>query len=141
MADSSRRRFLVSAGLAGRIVATGAVSLSTLAALSKRASAVPVSSSRCFLRGTHIQTPDGEIPVEDLTIGALVETLSGPLPVKWIGRQTFRKDSPSWHWSVAPVRVARFALCDQYPRRDLYLSPRHSLFIDGCFIPVEWLVN
>ena len=63
------------------------------------------------------------------------------MPVKWIGRQRFTKDSPSWHWSVAPIRVARFALSDQYPRRDLYLSPHHSLFIDGFLIPVEWLVN
>jgi Hint domain len=42
---------------------------------------------------------------------------------------------------VAPIRVARFALSDEYPRRDLYLSPRHSLFIDNFLIPVEWLVN
>jgi hypothetical protein len=42
---------------------------------------------------------------------------------------------------VAPIRVARFALSDHYPCRDLYLSPQHSLFIDGFLIPVEWLVN
>ena len=95
----------------------------------------------CFVRGTRIRTPEGEIAIEDLTIGSLVETLNGPLPIKWIGRQTFRKNGASWHWSVAPIRVARFALSDQYPRRDLYLSPRHSLFIDGCLIPVQWLVN
>src|ERR1700761_3829657 len=82
----------------------------------------------CFLRGTRIRTPEGEIAVEALKIGVLVETLNGPLPVKWIGRQSFRKDSPSWHWSVAPIRVSRFALSDEYPKRDLYLSPQHSLF-------------
>jgi Hint domain len=95
----------------------------------------------CFLRGTHIQTPDGEIAVEDLVIGALVETLNGALPIKWIGRQSYRKTSAAWHWSVGPIRVARFALSDQYPHRDLYLSPPHSLLIDGFLIPVEWLVN
>ena len=79
--------------------------------------------------------------VEDLKIGSLVETLNGPLPVRWIGQQTFRNDSPRWHWSIAPIRVSRFALSDQYPLRDLYLSPRHSLFLDGFLIPVEWLVN
>jgi hypothetical protein len=101
----------------------------------------PPGGGHCFLRGTRIQTSEGEIAVEDLTIGALVETLNGPLPIKWIGRQRFRKDSASWHRSVAPIRVARFALSDQYPRRDLYLSPRHSLLIDGFLIPAEWLVN
>jgi Hint domain len=145
---SSRRRFLeISAGLAGRVAASGAISLPILASISKRTRAGDRDGEgehhhhHCFLRGTRILTPGGEIPVEDLTIGALVETLNGPLPVKWIGRQRFKKDSPSWHWSVAPIRVARFALSDQYPRRDLYLSPNHSLFIDDFLIPVEWLVN
>jgi hypothetical protein len=63
------------------------------------------------------------------------------MPVKWIGRQKYEKASPVWHWSVAPIRVAAFALSDQYPRRDLFLSPHHSLFIDGLLIPVQWLVN
>jgi len=140
--DSSRRGFLeISARLAGRTAATGLVSLPILAAISKRASAHRNGHGHCFLRGTRIQTPCGEVPVEDLTIGALVETLNGPLPVKWIGRQRLRQNSLSWHWSAAPVRVARFALSDQYPRRDLYLSPKHCLFIDDSLIAVEWLVN
>ncbi|MGB8399529.1 Hint domain-containing protein [Bradyrhizobium sp.] len=148
MTHSSRRRFLeISAGLAGRVAASGALSLPILASISKRAKADGRDDGgerhhyHCFLRGTRILTPSGDIPVEDVTIGALVETLNGPLPVRWIGHQRFRKDSPSWHWSVAPIRVARFALSDQHPRRDLYLSPKHSLFIDGFLIPVEWLVN
>jgi hypothetical protein len=157
MTNSSRRQFLgISAGLAGRVAATGLVSLPMLASMSKKATAMGPTrwwrddpspggsnggSGKCFLRGTLVQTPGGEIPVEELTIGALVDTLRGPMPVKWIGRQRFEKASPSWHWSVAPIRVARFALSDQYPRRDLFLSPHHSLFIDGSLIPVEWLVN
>jgi hypothetical protein len=152
MTNSSRRRLLeISAGLAGKVAASGAVSLPILASMSKRATANgwtgwrpppgPGGNPHCFLRGTRILTPDGENPIEDLTIGGLVETLGGPLPIKWIGRQRFRKDSRSWHWSVAPIRVARSALSDQNPRRDLHLSPNHSLFIDGFLIPVEWLVN
>ena len=140
--------------MAGRVAASGAISLPILASLSKRARAIGWTGwggsggppgtggpGRCFLRGTRILTPRGEIPVEELAIGALVETLSGALPVKWIGRQRFKKNTTSWHWSVAPIRVARFALSDQYPRRDLYLSPNHCLFIDGFLIAVQWLVN
>ena len=154
MVNSSRRRFIKSStNLAAKIAATGIVSLPLLASMSKRARAMgwtgwndpgggnSPDAGHCFLRGTLVRTSEGEIAVEDLSIGALVETLNGPLPIKWIGRQRFRKDSASWHWSVAPIRVARFALSDQYPRRDLYLSPRHSLLIDGFLIPVEWLVN
>jgi hypothetical protein len=40
-----------------------------------------------------------------------------------------------------PIRVARFALDDQSPQADLYLSPKHALFVDGVLIPVKDLVN
>lgn len=96
----------------------------------------------CFGRGTLISTPEGEVPVEDLAIGGLVVTGSGPLPVKWIGRTILKKNaSGSWHPNVIPVRVARSAIDDQTPRRDLYLSQGHSLLIDGLLIPVKHLVN
>jgi Hint domain len=152
LVNSSRRSFIKSStNLAGKIAATGVVSLPLLASMSKKTWAwaggdwrnfnPPGGGGHCFLRGTRIRTPEGEIAVEDFTIGTLVDTLNGPLPIKWIGRQRFRKDSASWHWSVAPICVARFALSDQYPHRDLYLSPHHSLLIDGFLIPVQWLVN
>jgi hypothetical protein len=100
------------------------------------------NTGNCFLQGTRVLTPHGEVPIEELTIGSLVVTLNGPLPVKWIGRRTFKKVmASSWHPGVAPIRVARFALDDQYPLRDLYLSPEHSLFVDGALIPVKYLVN
>jgi hypothetical protein len=158
----ARRHFLgVSAAVAGRIAAGAAVGLPILASIAARADdrndrggprppggggggpgGGGPGQHHCFLRGTGILTPRGEVPVEELTIGALVETLSGPLPVKWIGRRRYNKAaSSSWHQSVAPIRVARLALHDQYPHRDLYLSPGHSLFVDGVLIPVKHLVN
>jgi hypothetical protein len=146
--SSARRHFLgISAAVAGRIAAGGAVGLPILASGSKPAKADrgrdrDDGNHHCFLTGTRILTPRGEVPVEELTIGALVDTLNGPLPVKWIGHRRFKKvASSSWHSSVAPIRVARFALTDQYPHRDLYLSPKHSLFVDGILIPVKHLVN
>jgi Hint domain len=153
--SSARRHFLgISAAVAGRIAAVAAASLPILASTSKRAKAdfEPDGDSDdsgdtdghgpgCFLSGTRILTPRGEVPVEELAIGALVDTLNGPLPVKWIGRERFKKTASSWHSSVAPIRVARFALDDQFPTRDLHLSPRHCLFVDGVLIPVEHLVN
>jgi hypothetical protein len=128
------------------IAAGGALGLPILASGSKPAKAEDEHQHEhhphCFLTGTRILTPRGEVPVEELTIGALVDTLNGPLPVEWIGRRRFKKvASPSWHSSVAPIRVARFALHDQYPHRDLHLSPEHSLFVDGALIPVKYLVN
>jgi hypothetical protein len=96
----------------------------------------------CFGRGTLILTAHGEVPIEKLAIGELVMTTNGAMPVRWVGRRTLRRNaSASWHPSVMPIRVARFALDDQTPRRDLYLSQEHSLFIDGLLIPVKDLVN
>ena len=82
------------------------------------------------------------MPVESLAIGTKVITTNGPKPVKWIGRQTLRRNrSVAWHPRVLPVRVSRFAIDDQTPRRDVRLSQWHSLFIDGVLIPARHLVN
>jgi hypothetical protein len=96
----------------------------------------------CFARGTLIRTAHGEVPVEDLTHGSLVTTTGGELPVKWVGRKILRRNaSASWHPSVVPVRVSRFAIDDRTPQRNLYLSQEHCLLIDGVLIPVKHLVN
>jgi hypothetical protein len=100
------------------------------------------SEPNCFLRGTAIMTPAGEVRIEDLRVGDLVETVRGQaMPVKWIGRQRYRKNAASWQKSVMPIRVARNALAEGVPHRDLYLSPSHALYIDGVLMRVKELVN
>jgi hypothetical protein len=142
-ASLARRHFM-------GIVVAGAGRLSTIAISSallagKSAYAKHPSGGgglHCFGRGTLILTARGEVPVEDLAIGEPVMTTNGALPVRWVGRRTIRRNgSTSWHPSVMPIRVARFAIDDQTPRRDLYLSQGHSLLIDGFLIPVKHLVN
>jgi hypothetical protein len=97
---------------------------------------------KCFLAGTRILTPEGKIPVEDLQIGNLVVTMRGEaLPVKWIGKQVYRRSGPTWHRSVMPIRIAAGAIDQQAPLSDLYLSPNHALYIDGYLMPVKELVN
>jgi hypothetical protein len=84
----------------------------------------------------------GERPVEDLRIGDVVLTLSGPKAIKWIGYNKYIKEGDRrWQASVMPIRVARFAIDDDAPRRDLYLSPGHCVFFNGALIPVKYLVN
>jgi hypothetical protein len=97
----------------------------------------------CYLRGTRIRTPHGELRIEDLKIGDAVTTLSGEgKPIKWIGRQHFRKDSGSdWPSALLPVRMSSFALDEHTPHTDLYLSPNHALLIDNVLIPAIYLVN
>ena len=40
-----------------------------------------------------------------------------------------------------PVRIAANAFGDGLPRRDLFLSPGHAVFVDGVLIPVKCLIN
>lgn len=101
-----------------------------------------MSMTNCLLRGTRISTALGERPVEDLKIGDQVLTLNGFQSIKWVGYRKFKKAAgKDWVESVKPIRVARFAIDERTPRRDLYLSPGHSIFIDNVLIPVEYLVN
>ncbi|NLS05605.1 Hint domain-containing protein [Rhizobium sp. P32RR-XVIII] len=96
----------------------------------------------CFLRGTSILTPTGEVRVEDIQIGDLVGTAHGrAMPVKWIGRTLYKRSGRSWNSDVVPIRISRHALDDRTPHRDLYLSPGHALFIDGDLILAKFLVN
>ena len=81
----------------------------------------------CFLKGTKILTPSGDRLVQDLQIGDEVQTLAGRKTIKWIAYNKFTKEEGrAWHDNVMPIRVARFAIDDRTPHRDLYLSPTAS---------------
>jgi hypothetical protein len=96
----------------------------------------------CFLRGTLIRTPQGEVPVETLSIGDEVSTHDGSSkPIKWIGHRAFARKMLKDHSPVTPVLVRAGALADNVPCRDLRLSPEHALYLDGVLVPAGNLVN
>ena len=102
------------------------------------------NGANCFLKGTKIQTADGERKVEDLAIGDLLPTRFGGLrPVQWIGRYPIRRSDPTKPWvkDALPVRIARSALAPDVPHSDLYVTRGHSLLIDGVLVPAEMLIN
>jgi hypothetical protein len=102
----------------------------------------PRPGSSCFLKGTKISTPSGNCLVEELQIGDEVQTLSGRKTIKWIGYNRFTKEEGrAWQDGVMPIRVGRFAIDDQAPYSDLYLSPLHCVFFNETLIPVMYLVN
>jgi hypothetical protein len=128
------------------IVGMGAIMGSLVLAKTTAALACPPALCRanCFLKGTKIETADGEREIENLAIGDLLPTMFGGLrPVQWIGRYPFKKTDPSKPWvkDALPVRIARSALSPGVPHADLYVTGGHSLLIDGVLVPAEALIN
>jgi len=133
-----------------RITAVSAASIPFLALARKSASAGQGGNGQggngqgfsCFLKGTKISTPSGDRLVQELQIGDEVETLTGRKTIKWIGYNKFTKEEGrAWQDRVMPIRVARFAIGDHTPHRDLCLSPLHCIFFNESLIPVMYLVN
>ncbi len=95
----------------------------------------------CFLPGTLIRTPTGEVQVQDLQLGDLVTTLGGAVrPIAWIGMgqvlATRGKRGPA-----TPVIVRKNAIAPNVPFQDLRVTKGHSFLLDGVLIPAEFLVN
>jgi hypothetical protein len=86
---------------------------------------VTVSTIPCFVAGTLIRTPQGDIPVEALAPGDLVETLDhGPQPVAWVGRRIVAARGVH-----APVRIAPGTFG---AHGALMVSPQHRVLVrDG----------
>ena len=103
-------------------------------------SSTPVAAL-CFLKGTSIDTPDGEVAVETLQIGDLVRTGSTQCaPVKWIGRQTvMTRFQPADR--LMPVRFAAGSLGDGLPHTDLTVTSDHAMLVDGVLCHAGALVN
>ncbi len=83
---------------------------------------VTVNTIPCFVAGTMILTPEGEVAVESLQAGDLVMTHDdGPQPLRWIGQRTV--DAVD---SFAPVRINAGTFGDH---RELLVSPQHRVLI------------
>ena len=95
----------------------------------------------CFVAGSLIRTPGGDMPVEKLAVGDTVNLWGGGTrPITWIGVGHVLATRGRRN-AATPVIVRKGALADNVPARDLYVTKGHSLFIDDVLIPVEFLVN
>ncbi len=76
----------------------------------------------CFLRGTMIATPAGEVAVEDLRVGDMVLTRdNGAQKIRWLA-----KNSVDGSANLAPILIKAGALGND---RDLYVSPQHRMLV------------
>ena len=102
----------------------------------------------CFVVGTKIATPEGEVRVEELAVGQMVQTVPWRLgdelrarPAKWVGWRRIDLTAHPRPEAVAPVRIWRGTFADNMPHRDLVVSPDHAIFVDGKLICARQLVN
>ncbi|WP_412552770.1 Hint domain-containing protein [Shimia sp. MIT1388] len=83
---------------------------------------IKINQAPCFTVGTFIRTPFGEVPIECLNVGDLVETVdNGPQPLRWIGRRKVAAEG-----AMAPIRIMSNTLGNH---RELLLSPLHRVLI------------
>ena len=84
----------------------------------------------CFTKGTWIRTPHGQVKIEDLKPGDLVETLDhGPQPIRWVGTRRLRPSILQFHPEFTPVTIAAGALGEANPATDLTVSPLHRIML------------
>lgn len=96
----------------------------------------------CYLRGTRILTPSGEVAIESLTIGdRVMGRFGGFQRIKWIGWQCYDAYFLRNHRGRIPVYIRPGALGDNIPTRGLFVSPSHALLIGNDLILASALVN
>ena len=95
----------------------------------------------CYCAGSLILTDRGEVEVERLAIGDNVVTANGAArPIRWIGRRSYAgRFARGSH--VLPICIKAGALDVDQPRRDLWVSPQHAMFLEGALIEAIDLIN
>jgi hypothetical protein len=136
-ADTTRRGLLARNIKTIAFVAAGAL-------VTKLTPANAVPRPVCFLRGTKIQTVDGERRIEDLAVGDFLPTFFGGVrPIQWIVR--FRRNKADaakpWQDHARPVRIMKSALAPNVPHADLFVTPGHALLLDGVLVTAGSLIN
>lgn len=98
----------------------------------------PVSFSRnifelqvvCFCSGTLISTPRGQIPIEDLAEGELVNTQDrGPQPIRWHGKRHISTSEMAAYPKLRPIRLSAGSLGEGSPSSDLMVSRQHRILV------------
>jgi Hint domain-containing protein len=98
-------------------------------------------TSLCFMAGTLIRTPDGDVAVETLKRGDRVLTQDGRIAtVDWLGIQTISMRFAD-KLRVQPIRIRAGAIAENVPSRDLLVSPDHAILVEGALIQAGALVN
>ena len=96
----------------------------------------------CYARGTLISTTRGEVAVERLRVGDMLHTANGgSSAVVWLGHRHVDCNRQLDKEEAYPIRVSKDAFGPGLPKRDLWLSPKHAVFVNGALVPIQCLIN
>ena len=91
----------------------------------------PATLPNRFARGTQIDTPHGEIAIEDLDAGDEILTIDGKTQlISWIGHARFSALELALEPLLRPMRIRAGALPGGRPGQDLLVSQSHRLLLD-----------
>lgn len=86
----------------------------------------------CFVRGTLISTPDGPVPIEQLSMDDIVQCGDGlARPIQWIGSRVVPSEELEQNPNIRPVLLRADAIEEGVPHTDLMLSPQHRIVLEG----------
>jgi hypothetical protein len=84
----------------------------------------------CFANGTQIRAENGTAPVEALSVGDRVVTRDNGLQtIRWIGARFLGPEELARFPKLQPIRIAKGALGEGTPSRDLIVSPQHRIVV------------
>lgn len=84
----------------------------------------------CFASGTMIETPSGDMPVEDIRPGMTVLTRdNGVQEVVWAQSRKLSTNTLDLRPNLRPIVIRKDALGENLPRHNLVLSPQHRVLV------------
>jgi Ca2+-binding RTX toxin-like protein len=84
----------------------------------------------CFVHGTLIATANGDVPVENLKDGDLVQTLDrGLQPLRWMGRRHLSVRALAENENMRPIRIRKDVINAGNGVGDLIVSPQHRILV------------
>lgn len=96
-----------------------------LAVINASEAAIP-----CFIPGTMIATPRGEVPAQMLRIGDTVVTRdNGIRPIHWVGSRTLSCAELGARPHLRPVLIRKGSLGRGLPEADLLVSPNRRILV------------
>ena len=110
----------------------------------------PVIPVVCYAKGTLILTNNGFIPIEYIKVGDKVGTKGQIYKNKLISKDNFKIERVKWvskfkvsnlNTKSRPICIQKNAFNKNCPFKDLYVSPCHSLLINGKMVLAKDMVN